>query len=536
MSDTENTSNNIYEFTVSELSGALKRQVEDAFSYVRVRAEISGFKRAASGHLYMALKDDKAVMDGVMWRGMAGRLTFNPEDGLEVVCVGKLTTYPARSKYQMVIDHMEPAGAGALMALLEERKKKLAAEGLFDPVRKKQRPFIPRVIGVVTSPTGAVIRDILHRLNDRFPRHVLVWPVQVQGNEAAAQVANAIKGFNQFGLEECAHDLPRPDLLIVARGGGSLEDLWSFNEEVVVRAAAESDIPLISAVGHETDTTLIDYAADLRAPTPTAAAEMAVPVKADLDYTVSDFARRLRDSKTRLFDLKEDRLKALSRALPKPRDMMGLASQKLDELSERLPRGLMSVAQGNDVNLSRVAARLSASQLIKSMDYKKQGLNDLGKRLPRGLMSVAKDNDVKLSRVATRLSASQIIKTLDHQGRAVNDLWARLDRAQETNLRQTAKALMGQVRLLDTLSYQSVLERGFAVIRNDQGSPVKAVADMAQGDVLNIEMVDGEQTVIVGDETQSKISTPPAAPKAKPKTAPKRAKPKQMSDNQGSLF
>ncbi len=533
MSDTENTSNNIYEFTVSELSGALKRQVEDAFSYVRVRAEISGFKRAASGHLYMALKDDKAVMDGVMWRGMAGRLSFNPEDGLEVVCVGKLTTYPARSKYQMVIDHMEPAGAGALMALLEERKKKLAAQGLFDPERKKQRPFIPRVIGVVTSPTGAVIRDILHRLNDRFPRHVLVWPVQVQGTEAAAQVANAIKGFNQFGREGCGHTLPRPDLLIVARGGGSLEDLWSFNEEVVVRAAAESDIPLISAVGHETDTTLIDYAADLRAPTPTAAAEMAVPVKADLDYTVSDFARRLRDSKSRLFDAKEDRLKALARALPKPRDLLGLASQKLDDLSDRLPRGLMAVAQGNDVKLSGVAARLSASQLMKAMDYKKQNLDDLGERLPRGLMSVAKDNDVKLSRVASRLSANQIIRSMDHQGQGLTELWARLDRAQDANFRQFNEKFLSQVRLLDTLSYQSVLKRGFAVVRNDQGAPVKAVADMTLGDVLNIEMVDGQQSVVVGDEAAPKARPTPVP---KPKAAPKKPKSKAGSENQGSLF
>ncbi|MEX0300716.1 MAG: exodeoxyribonuclease VII large subunit, partial [Kordiimonas sp.] len=243
---------NAHEFTVSEISGALKRAVEDQFGYVRVRAELSGVKMAASGHLYFSLKDDKAVMDGICWRGSAAKLSFRPEDGLEVVCSGKLTTYPGRSKYQMVVDRMEPAGAGALMALLEERKKKLAAEGLFDPARKKKLPYIPKTIGVVTSPTGAVIRDILHRLQDRFPRRVIVWPVIVQGEGAADKIANAIRGFN--ALDETG-SVPRPDLLIVARGGGSIEDLWSFNEEAVVRAAAESEIPLISAVGHETDTT-----------------------------------------------------------------------------------------------------------------------------------------------------------------------------------------------------------------------------------------------------------------------------------------
>jgi len=270
---------NLPEYSVSELSQALKRTVEDTYPYVRVRGEISGFKRAASGHLYLALKDESAVLDGVCWRGVAGRLGIRPEDGMEVVCTGKLTTYPGRSKYQIVIEAMELAGEGALLKLLEDRRKKLAAEGLFDEARKKPLPFLPDVIGVVTSPTGAVIRDILHRLNDRFPRHVLLWPVLVQGEGAAAQIAAAIEGFNRIAP---GGRVPRPDVLIVARGGGSLEDLWAFNEEIVVRAAAGSVIPLISAVGHETDTTLIDYASDRRAPTPTAASEMALPVRADL--------------------------------------------------------------------------------------------------------------------------------------------------------------------------------------------------------------------------------------------------------------
>ena len=274
---------------MTEVSLALKRTVEDQFGYVRIRGEISGCKRAASGHVYLALKDDKSVLDGVMWKGVAGKLNFRPEDGLEVLVAGKLTTYPGRSKYQIVIDKMEVAGEGALMALLEKRKKEMAAEGLFDPSRKLLIPYLPKVIGVVTSPTGSVIRDILHRLADRFPRHVLVWPVLVQGEGASKQIAEAIDGFNV--LEE-GGDIPRPDTLIVARGGGSLEDLWCFNEEDVIRAVSRSKIPLISAVGHETDTTLIDFVSDFRSPTPTAAAEKAVPVRDDLIYTVRDLVTR----------------------------------------------------------------------------------------------------------------------------------------------------------------------------------------------------------------------------------------------------
>jgi exodeoxyribonuclease VII large subunit len=277
---TEAALDNVVEWTVSELSSALRRTVEEAYGYVRVRGEISGFKgQQPSGHAYFALKDEGARLDAVIWKSTFGRMRVKPEEGLEVIVTGRLTTYPGRSSYQIVIDRLEPAGIGALMKLLEERKKKLAAEGLFDEARKQLLPFLPKVIGVVTSPTGAVIRDILHRLEDRFPRRVLVWPVRVQGETSAAEVANAIRRFNE--LPELG-PIPRPDLIIVARGGGSLEDLWSFNEEIVVRAAAASMIPLISAVGHETDITLIDFAADRRAPTPTAAAEIAVPVRAEL--------------------------------------------------------------------------------------------------------------------------------------------------------------------------------------------------------------------------------------------------------------
>ena len=331
--------------TVSEISQALKRTVEDRFGFVRLRGELSGVKRAASGHMYCALKDENAVLDGVMWRGNAGRLPFRPEDGLEVVATGKITTYPGRSKYQIVIERMELAGEGALLALLEKTKARLEAEGLFDPARKRPLPYLPRTIGVVTSPTGAVIRDILHRLADRFPSRVIVWPVLVQGQGAAEQVAGAVRGFS--ALPQGHAD--RPDLVIVARGGGSIEDLWSFNEEVVVRAIADCPIPTISAVGHETDTTLADYAADRRAPTPTAAAEMAVPVRAELAAALADFEARKKRAILRPVQLGRERLQARADRLPKREALLEPHAQRLDDLAERLRRGLRDrAAQGRE--------------------------------------------------------------------------------------------------------------------------------------------------------------------------------------------
>src|SRR6476469_7530398 len=318
--------------SVSELSGALKRAIETAFGQVRVRGEISGFKRHGSGHCYFTLKDENACIDAVIWRGNAAALAFSPEDGAEVIATGKLTTYPGRSKYQIVVERMEIAGEGALLALLEKRRRTLAAEGLFDAGRKRKLPFLPRVIGVVTSPTGAVIRDILHRLEDRCPTRVILWPVPVQGEGAAQKIAAAIRGFPS--LE------PRPDLLIVARGGGSIEDLWPFNEEEVVRAAAESPIPLISAVGHETDTTLIDHAADLRAPTPTAAAEMAVPVRSELLAQLAELAHRARQCLARRADRCRERFELTICRWPEPQVIFAPMTQRLDELGERLPRSL----------------------------------------------------------------------------------------------------------------------------------------------------------------------------------------------------
>ena len=345
--------------TISEISQALKRTVEDRFGFVRLRGELSGVKRAASGHLYCALKDEKAVLDGVMWRGQVDRLPFRPEDGLEVVASGKITTYPGRSKYQIVIERMELAGEGALLALLEKTRARLAAEGLFDSDRKRALPFLPRTIGVVTSPTGAVIRDILHRLADRFPSRVIVWPVLVQGQGAAEQVAGAVRGFS--ALPEGHPD--RPDLVIVARGGGSIEDLWSFNEEVVVRAIAECSIPTISAVGHETDTTLADYAADRRAPTPTAAAEIAVPVRAELAATLKDFGARKERAILRPVQLGRERLEARVQRLPGPEALLQPQAQKLDDLSTRLGNGLRERANRARERLQSDRARLNAPLL-----------------------------------------------------------------------------------------------------------------------------------------------------------------------------
>jgi exodeoxyribonuclease VII large subunit len=321
---------NAPEFTVSEISGAVKKMVEGNFAHVRIRGEVGRVSRPQSGHLYLDLKDDRAVLASVIWKGVAARLRTQPEEGMEVVATGRLTTFPGQSRYQMVIEDIAPAGVGALMAMLEQRKKKLSAEGLFEQGRKQALPYLPEVIGVVTSPSGAVIRDILHRLRDRFPRKVLIWPVPVQGDKCAPAVTEAIEGFNALTP---GGSVPRPDLIIVARGGGSIEDLWGFNEESVVRAAAASKIPLISAVGHETDTTLIDFASDQRAPTPTAAAELAVPVRADLLAWLAGMEeRRVRSLSTGL-QLRQQRLRDLSRALPNPAELVAFQAQRLDVLA-----------------------------------------------------------------------------------------------------------------------------------------------------------------------------------------------------------
>lgn len=369
----EQPGGNAEPFSVSEISAALKRMVEGNFAYVRVRGELSGVKRAASGHLYLGLKDENARLDGVMWRGSVDRLGFRPEDGLEVIATGKLTTYPGRSNYQIVIERMEVAGEGALLALLAKTRARLEAEGLFAPQRKRRLPFLPKTIGVVTSPTGAVIRDILHRLADRFPSHVLVWPVLVQGQGAAEQVAGALRGFATMAEGE------RPDVVIVARGGGSIEDLWAFNEEVVVRAIAAMPMPVISAVGHETDTTLADFAADVRAPTPTAAAEMVVPVREDLAGQIGELGLRQRRAAMRPVMLGRERLETRASRLPQPQALLEAATQKLDERAERLRRGLADRAAISRGSLAAVGGRLSLPLLTARASHAAQKLNGLAR-------------------------------------------------------------------------------------------------------------------------------------------------------------
>jgi exodeoxyribonuclease VII large subunit len=475
---------NAHEFSVSELSFALKRTVEENFGYVRVKGELGRVSRPASGHLYLDLKDDKSVLNAVVWKGVASKLKIKPEQGLEVVCTGKLTTFPGQSRYQIVIDQMELAGVGALMALLEQRKKALTAEGLFDPARKKQLPFLPNVIGVVTSPSGAVIRDILHRLRDRFPRHVLLWPVRVQGEQSADEITRAINGFNQLTP---GGPVPRPDLLIVARGGGSIEDLWSFNEEAVVRAAAASDIPLISAVGHETDTTLIDFASDQRAPTPTAAAEIAVPVRSELVARVLDNARRLVRAETRMVTELRGRLEGLSRGIPKADDLFALPGQRLDHASQRLGLGLGAAASAKRAHFDKVVARLSARSIATGLRQGSARVEELSQRATRA------------------------------EGRYLEDQKARLSQAS---------------RLLDSFSYQGVLERGFALVRNADGVPVRGSAGTKAGDALEVEFAKGDRMpVFAGSPKEAK------QPKNKTDVSKKAAAPKTSGNgSQGQLF
>lgn len=410
------------EYSVSEISGRLKRVVEEHFGYVRVRGEISKASvNQASGHCYLSLKDDKAVLDAVIWKGTMARLKHRPTAGLEVIATGKLTTYPGSSKYQLVIEALEPAGVGALMAMLEARKKALAAEGLFEAARKKPLPFLPEVIGIVTSPTGAVIRDILHRLEDRCPRRVLLWPVAVQGQGAAEQVARAIEGFNAMSA---SGKFPRPDVLIVARGGGSIEDLWAFNEEVIVRAVAASTIPVISAVGHETDTTLIDYAADKRAPTPTAAAEMAVPVLADWQFTLQQHGLRMGQLlRSKIMQLGE-RIEGLARGLPQPQQLVASMEQALDGLSDRLGGGLPRYLSLRQERLDALATRLSPRLIhigIERMETRLQRLSDMLESLnvlavlKRGFALVKTTEGAVITSVA-QTHAAQPVELQFHDG------------------------------------------------------------------------------------------------------------------------
>ncbi len=458
---------NIPVLSVSEIAGAIKRAIEQGFGRVRVRGEISGLRKPGSGHIYMDLKDADAVIAAVCWRGQAGRLSTRPEDGMEVIVTGRVTTYGPQSKYQIVIEDMELAGEGALLKLIEERKKKLAAEGLFDEDRKKDLPFLPDVIGVVTSPTGAVIRDILHRLADRFPRHVVIWPALVQGKGAAEQVAAGIRGFN---AARPGGPVPRPDLIIVARGGGSLEDLMAFNEEDVVRAAAQSEIPLISAVGHETDVTLIDFAADVRAPTPTAAAEMAVPVRAELAARIGENGARLTATLTRRVAEHGERLTALWRVVGNPRRLVEEAMQRLDDRGERLAQAVRGLVEARRGDFAGAAAGLRPRALQLTIEHGRARVDDAARGLAR------------------------------EGARAVAEPERRL-------------VQLGQ--LLASYSYENVLARGFAVVRDAAGRPLMAVAGARPGMELGLEFHDGTVAARV-EGAKGAASGPPKRARAKP--------------------
>lgn len=486
---------NAPEWSVTELSFALRRTVEDAYGHVRVRGEISGYRGPhSSGHAYFSLKDEGARLDAVVWKGTFARLKLRPEEGLEVVAVGKLTTYPGKSGYQIVIEQLEFAGAGAIMAMLEERKRRLAAEGLFDPARKALLPYLPNVIGVVTSPTGAVIRDILHRLSDRFPRQVLVWPVRVQGDTSAAEVAAAIRGFNALPL---GGPIPRPDVLIVARGGGSLEDLLGFSDEVVVRAAAESLIPLVSAVGHETDVTLIDFAADVRAPTPSAAAEMVVPVRADLLAAVANLGGRLAAAPLRLLERRRGEFRALARLLPNADTLLATPRQRLDRAGERLPRALTANAVAHRVKYQAARARLSPAALRLRLERLNDRSETLGARLRQGLAGLVARRKDRLETVAGRLRTAHAanlragVAQLARRREQLTVLHQRGLRALSGELKARHRRLAAMDQVLRALSYRGVLARGYALVRDEQGRAVHAAAQVGSGMRLELEFADG---------------------------------------------
>lgn len=521
------------EFTVSELSSALKRTVEDTYGNVRVRGEISGFRGPhSSGHCYFSLKDESAKIEAVIWKGVHGRMRFKPQEGLEVIATGKLTTYPGSSKYQIVIEAIEPAGVGALMALMEERKRKLGAEGLFDEARKQLLPWLPEVIGVVTSPTGAVIRDILHRLEDRFPRRVLVWPVKVQGEGSAEQVAAAIHGFNALPVGGA---IPRPDLLIVARGGGSLEDLWSFNEEIVVRAAAESMIPLISAVGHETDITLIDFAADKRAPTPTAAAEMAVPVRAELMVEISGFERRMMLCWQRGQESRRNELRAAARALPDLSELLAIPRQRLDGATASLPRALKANTHAHHRRFAQASSGLTLRVLRAQIAHATQRLTVSGERLSLSARALLRQRRDRFTGLEARLKASKLANAQAQRNAITRDreralrLTERARRALTTLVQRQQARVQASSQLLGALSYRSVLARGFALVRDEQGAALHAAANIGAGARLSIEFADGRVGVTADGDRPA-----PAPREAKPASpaAPKKA----TKIDQGSLF
>jgi exodeoxyribonuclease VII large subunit len=523
----EPVSTNAPELTVAELSNALKRTIEDRFGYVRVRGEISNYRGPhSSGHCYFCLKDESARIDAVIWKGTFARLRTKPQEGLEVIATGKVTTYPGKSSYQIIVEVLEPAGVGALMALLEERRRKLAAEGLFDAARKKPLPFLPHSVGVVTSPTGAVIRDILHRIAERFPCSVVVWPVRVQGETSAEEVAAAIRGFNAL---PDAGPLRRPDVIIVARGGGSLEDLWSFNEEIVVRAAAESAVPLIAAVGHETDWTLVDHAADLRAPTPTAAAEKAVPVRAELLTQLADMGGRHIGAMFRHLAHTRIGLRALARALARAEALVALPRQRLDAAATRLGATISRARDRRQIGLASLAHRLSRQSPHARLGRIKERLGALEPRLRLTVATAHERRSQRLAHSGARLAAARstyVRLAKERVGSArhrLDGLGGRLARGilQQISLKRGRLASLGQV--LGTLGYRQVLARGFALVRGEDGKPIRQALSITEGARLDLEFADGHKPAIAG---------PP------PGTAPAGRKPRRSAAKsaQGTLL
>jgi exodeoxyribonuclease VII large subunit len=516
---------NTPEFSVSDLSAAIKRTLEGAYGYVRVRGEISGFKGVhSSGHCYFALKDNKAKIDAVIWRMTMQGLKFKPAEGLEVIATGRVTTFPGRSAYQIVIDSLEPAGVGALMALLEERKRKLAAEGLFHEANKKQRPFLPRVVGLVTSPTGAVIRDMLVGFRERFPVRVVLWPVRVQGESCAGEVAAAINGFNAIGA---GGSVPRPDVLIIARGGGSLEDLWGFNDEAVVRAAAQSKIPIISAVGHETDWTLLDLAADARAPTPTKAAEWAVPKFSELVEQTGKLALRLSVGARRALDAMRAHWRAAARGLPRRHDLLAMPRQRFDAVERQLKRALLANTRAHAMQLARCASRLQPRLLSARFLHTHHRLDALGRRATASLVRLTGPRRARLERAAGRLNVEALQQRAGRCAARLQELQGRAQQAVLMRLAKKHHQLEGYAKLLGSLSYHGVLQRGFALVRDSDGRAVRAVDQVAPGQLIDIELADGH----VDAQAVGKRATI-----AKPRAAapPRSAKP--PGGKQGSLF
>ncbi len=501
------------ELTVSELAGALKRTVEERFGLVRVRGEIGSWRGpAASGHAYFSLKDEGARLDAVIWKSALARLKTKPEEGLEVVATGRLTTFPGKSSYQIIIEALEPAGVGALMALLDERRKRLAAEGLFDSARKRAPPFLPRVVGVVTSPTGSVIRDILHRLRERFPRRVLVWPARVQGESCATEVAAAIEGFNALAP---AGAIPRPDVLIVARGGGSFEDLWGFNEEIVARAAAASAIPLISAIGHETDTTLIDLAADLRAPTPTAAAEKAVPVRAELIEQLSVLARRLDGAQRRLMDERRARLAALKRHLASPDRALATPRQRRDLAQQKLSAVLRAALDARRLQLARAGGLLLRHSPQAEFARASERLRGFSARLAQAM------------RARRALEGERV----EFARRRAAQAAERLLRAYRSGLETRRNALARIDALTRSLGPEAALARGFVLTRDSAGQIVRSARALVAGDRLSLTFADGAALVrVLGEDGHE--------PTVKQEVAATRRRPgsRAASKDQGSLF